>query len=476
MRTIIPVILAGGSGSRLWPVSRKSNPKQFAKLIGEHSLFQQCAYRLLGKSDNIDFENALIVTNEDYRFMVKQQLADIGLDIGSIITEPEGRNSAPAILAACLSVIKDSPDAVLLVCPSDHLISDKSLFHNAVREGLLALDDGRIVTFGVTPTRAETGYGYLSIGKKYKNNTFIVNAFIEKPSLEKATNMLQSEGFLWNSGIFLFRAKDLIAEFQRYSIESLGLVQKALEFAELDIGFLRLEAEYWLKLQSISIDYAVMEKSKKLIAVPLDCEWSDLGSWSSIWNEVDRDEKDVAKNENALSIDCESVLLWSESNNQQVVGLGLKDLVVVSTSDAILVADKNRTEEVKTIVEIMKSEDIKQAEIFPKDYRPWGWFESLVTSSRFQVKRLLVNPGSSLSLQSHHHRSEHWVVVHGTAEVYVDGKLEILGEGQSAYIPLGSKHRLKNPGKLPMILIEVQTGSYLGEDDIIRYEDAYNRK
>ncbi|MFL2787528.1 MAG: mannose-1-phosphate guanylyltransferase/mannose-6-phosphate isomerase [Paracoccaceae bacterium] len=474
MTKIIPIILAGGSGTRLWPLSRKSYPKQFSNLVGNQTLFQQSALRLLS-SDLIAFSQPVILTNSDFRFIVADQLQEVGIDPGHILIEPVGKNTGPAILAASLFALKNDPDAVLLVAPSDHVILDEAEFHAAVNLGLSEAKSGKIVTFGITPDRPETGYGYLELVSISNNNPVKLKRFVEKPDLNTAQDMLDSKNYLWNSGIFIFRANDIVNAFKMYTPNLLTPVRSAIENGQPDLGFFRLDPAAWAECQNISIDYAVMEHADNLIAVPLSAGWSDLGDWSAVWKEQGPDNKGIVASQNVTEIECQNVLLRSESDSQHLVGLGLKDIVAIAMPDAVLVAHKDSVQDVKQVVIKLKENGIQQAEVSQKDHRPWGWFEILVTQGRFQVKRILVNPGAALSLQSHNHRSEHWIVVEGTIRVTVDDKIQLLTEGQSVFIPSGAVHRMENPGKVPMILIEVQTGAYLGEDDIIRYEDIYSR-
>ena len=476
-KSITPVLLCGGSGTRLWPLSRKSYPKQFVPLMGEETLFQASAKRLSGTGDALAFQPPLVLTNSDFRFIVTEQLMGIGLDPGAILIEPEGRNTAPAILAAALRVAASDPDAVMLVAPSDHVVPDAEAFHAAVAQGLAAVEDGDLVTFGIAPDRPETGYGYLELSAKPSGSGLPVklSRFVEKPDAARAEEMLAAGTYMWNAGIFLFRARDIIAAFEAHSPSLLAPVQAALADALPDLGFLRLAPGPWSGAEDISIDYAVMERAPNLSVVPFTAAWSDLGGWDAVWRDSGPDAAGVVTSGGATAIDCEDTLLRSDSERLEVVGIGLKNVMAIAMNDAVLVADLSRAQDVKKAVDALKAKGAAQATSFPKDHRPWGWVETLVTGSRFQVKRIVVHPGASLSLQSHFHRSEHWVVVQGTARVTRGDEVSLLTENQSIYLPLGCVHRLHNPGKVPMALIEVQTGTYLGEDDIVRYEDAYAR-
>ena len=469
---ITPVLLCGGSGTRLWPLSRKTYPKQFAALVGDTTLFQASAERLAGDG----YAAPVVVTNSDFRFIVAEQLQDVGIDPGAILIEPEGRNTAPAVLAAACHLIECDPDAIMLVAPSDHVVPDADAFRAAVAVGLKAANAGQLVTFGITPTRAETGFGYLELAEAPKGGDAVkLTAFVEKPEAARAVEMVESGRYLWNGGIFLFRARDIVDAFKAHAPDLLDPVDAACKNAEIDLGFVRLNPDDWARADDISIDYAIMEKADNLSVVPYSAGWSDLGSWDAVWQEMARDADGVALSDSATAIDCTDTLLRSEAAGLEVVGIGLDNIVAVAMPDAVLIAKKSRGQDVKRAVSELKAKGVAQATAFPKDHRPWGWFESLVVGGRFQVKRIHVHPGAALSLQSHHHRSEHWIVVQGTAKVTVDDEVKLVTENQSVYIPLGAVHRMENPGKVPMVLIEVQTGSYLGEDDIIRYEDVYAR-
>lgn len=472
MDNITPILLSGGAGTRLWPVSRKALPKQFAQLIGEESLFVGAAKRLAA----LNLDAPIIVTGEDYRFLVRDQLAQAQVEAGHVLIEPDGRNTAPAILAAALIAQETNPKALLLAAPSDHLIADTQAFGEAIAKGVEAAQNGAIVTFGIAPTRPETGYGYLELTSKNDGTPVVpLSRFVEKPDAETATAMLASGAYLWNAGIFLFRADTLVDAFATYQPTMLEKVRAAVEGRTEDLGFERLDMQAWSDVESISIDYAIMEKSDHVMVVPYNRSWSDLGDWDALWRESTPDDDGVVTVGDATALDCTSTYLRSDSDDLAVVGIGLDNLMVVATQDAVLVADKSKAQNVKQAVDVLGKKGSKQAEAFPRDHRPWGWYDVLALSERFQVKRIVVNPGAALSLQSHMHRAEHWIVVSGTARVTVDGSIKLVGENESVYVPLGAKHQLENPGKVPMELIEVQSGSYLGEDDIVRYDDPYRR-
>lgn len=472
---IHPLLMCGGSGTRLWPLSRKSYPKQFARLTGEESLFQASARRLAGEG----FAAPMVVAGSDFRFIVTEQLAAVEIAPATILIEPAARNTAPAVLAGALALEAREPDALMLVAPSDHVIPDAARFRAAVLAAVPAAREGQLVTFGIRPDRAETGYGWLELSTQpeagFAPLPQPLRRFVEKPDAARAQQMLDDGHHLWNAGIFLFTTRTLIAAFEAHAPAILAQVRRALDESQTDLGFVRLAAEPWAALDDISIDYAVMEKAANLTAVPYGGVWSDLGGWEAVWREMGPDADGVVTQGAATALECRDSLLRSEAEGLQLVGIGLEGIVAVAMPDAVLVARKDRAQEVKNAVAALKARGAQQAETFPRDYRPWGWFESLVVGGRFQVKRIVVHPGAALSLQSHHHRAEHWIVVEGTARVTIDERVELLAENQSVYIPLGAVHRLENPGKVPLTLIEVQTGAYLGEDDIIRYEDIYAR-
>ena len=476
MIKIQPVLLCGGSGKRLWPLSRKSHPKQFSKVNGETTMFQASALRVQS-SEIAQFEPPMTLTNSDFRFLVKQQLSEFNIDHADILIEPESKNTSAAILAASLHAYSRDHDAILLVTPSDHVIPDIHNFHRAITCGLTKVLKGAIAVFGIEPSHPETGYGYLKVSRSSepRSGCVRVEKFIEKPDLWQAKQFLSSGDFLWNAGIFLFRAKDMIQAFEQHSPESLVLVRKSVNNATIDLGFLHLESTKWSELEDISIDNAIMEKIENIVAVRYDAKWSDLGGWDAIWAESTKDPEGNAASDRAHVVGCTNTLLRTESEGQQIIGLGLNNVMAVAMSDAVLVANMDQAQNVKIAVDLLKARGVSQAETYPKDYRPWGWFESLIIANGFQVKRISVSPKSALSLQSHRCRSEHWIVVEGTAQVEIDDVVQTLIKGQSTFIPLGAKHRLTNTTDEPLLLIEVQLGDYLGEDDIIRYEDIYAR-
>lgn len=474
-RLIHPVILCGGSGTRLWPVSRLAYPKQFSHLVGDESLFQAAVRRLTGAG----FAPPVIVTSAEFRFIVRDQLQALGTVPATILIEPEARNTAPAILAAALWLRKTAPAGLVLVAPSDHLITAPDAFRDAVAHAVRRADAGAIVTFGIAPEKPETGYGYLELAGCLADSNpqepVKLSRFIEKPDVARAEEMAGSGRHLWNAGIFLFRVDAMISAFNKLAPDIMPPVARAVEAAEADLAFVRLDAEAWSAAPAISIDYAVMEKTDNLWVMPYGGNWSDLGGWDAIWGESARDGNGVASHGAVTALGCHNSLLRSEDDGMTLVAIGLDDIVAVAMPDAVLIARKSECQKVKDVVASLRQRKARQADAFRRDHRPWGWFESLSLGRRFQVKRIVVHPGAALSLQSHHHRSEHWIVVEGTAKVTIGTTSQLVSENQSVYIPLGERHRLENPGRLPMVLIEVQTGAYLGEDDIIRYEDVYAR-
>jgi mannose-1-phosphate guanylyltransferase/mannose-6-phosphate isomerase len=445
-------------------------PKQFLPLAGDDSLLVQTLHRLGGLSE---MEAPIVVCNEEHRFLVAEQLRGCGVKPSALLLEPEGRNTAPAVAAAALQAQTLDPEAVLLVLPADHVISQPAAFVEAVARGLPAARAGHLVTFGIVPTAPETGYGYIRRAGSWAEGVFHLERFVEKPDLATAQGYLESGDYLWNSGMFLLRADSYLAELERFAPAMLKAVRAALSGACQDLDFVRLDPAAFSECPSDSIDYAVMEHTSLGMVVPLACGWSDVGSWSSLWEVADKDGQGNTLDGDVLLHDVDNSYIRAES--RLVAAVGLEDVVIVETADAVLVADKNRVQDVKHIVSTLKQLKRDEATLHKRVYRPWGSYESLVSAGRFQVKRIVVNPGQQLSLQMHHHRAEHWIVVSGTATVTCNDKEFLLGEDQSTYIPLGNRHRLSNPGVIPLEIIEVQTGSYLGEDDIVRFQDVYGR-
>ncbi|WP_100641020.1 mannose-1-phosphate guanylyltransferase/mannose-6-phosphate isomerase [Alteromonas facilis] len=464
-----PVVLAGGTGSRLWPKSRKALPKQFLSLTSDKTMLQDT----LGRLSGTPAEHPIIICNDAHRFLVAEQLRQSGVDHGGIILEPVGRNTAPAIALAALHALKQDADAVLLVLAADHLIQDHPAFHDAIAKAETLAQQGRLVTFGIVPDQAHTGYGYIRSGDALGDG-FSVSEFVEKPDLATATQYVESGEYFWNSGMFMFKAQTYIDELRQYAPEILSVCQQAIATETPDLDFIRVDADIFGQSPDDSIDYAVMEHTKLAAMVSLDAGWSDVGSWSSLWETAK--EKDA--NGNVLIGD---ILLENVSNTyinaeeRLVAAVGVDNLVIVETKDAVLVADKSRVQDIKAIVSELKAQRRPEFEFHREVYRPWGKYDSIDNGERFQVKRITVKPGEKLSVQMHHHRAEHWIVVSGTAHVTIDDSVTMLTENQSIYIPIGAVHALENPGKIPLELIEVQSGSYLGEDDIVRFSDRYGR-
>lgn len=466
-----PVILSGGSGSRLWPLSRQNQPKQFLALIGDHSLFQETvlrAQRLQGARAPIT------MCSEDHRFMVGEQLQEIGVHSGGILLEPLARNTAPAIALAALHALRHDQEATLLVMPADHLIEDEDAFRDAVAKATMLAEDGWLVTFGIHPDYPETGYGYIRRGDALADGGFRVERFVEKPDQATAESYLAEGAYAWNSGMFMFKAASYLAELAQLAPGIHTAVTAAYKTAAPDLDFTRIDKEAFAASPDDSIDYAVMEKTAKAAVVSVSCGWSDIGSWSSLWAAAERDKEGNRHEGDVLSIDTRNSLVRA-SDRRMIATIGVEDLVIVDTPDATLVARKDRVQDVKKVVDLIKKSGRQEHIFHRKVYRPWGNYDSIDMGDRFQVKRIVVKPGAALSLQKHHRRAEHWVVVSGVAEVTCDDKVFDLHENESTYIPLGSVHRLRNRGTEPVELIEVQSGSYLGEDDIVRLEDVYGR-
>jgi mannose-1-phosphate guanylyltransferase/mannose-6-phosphate isomerase len=464
---IQPVVLSGGSGTRLWPLSRELFPKQLINLRGgDETLLQATLSRNSGLPDLVP---PIIVCNEAHRFLVAEQVRALGVADAQILLEPCARNTAPAIALAALVV---DPETLLLVLPADHVIQRPADFQSAVSRALPSAEAGRLVTFGVVPSGPETGYGYIRCGAA-QGDTFEIAQFVEKPDRVRAEVFLSAGGYLWNSGMFLFKARRYLEELARHAPAMLEAARASVSAAKADLDFLRVDAEAFAKCPSDSIDYAVMEKTDSAAVVPLDAGWSDVGSWSSLHDALDRDASGNALRGDVLSVDTEGSFVLAES--RLVATVGLKDHVVVETKDAVLVAPKDRVQDVKKLVEKIKQDGRSEHQLHREVHRPWGSYDSIENGARYQVKRLSVKPGASMSLQLHHHRAEHWIVVAGTARITRGDEVFMLEENQSTYIPLGVKHRIENPGKIPLHIIEVQSGSYLGEDDIVRFEDRYGR-
>ena len=465
---LVPVLLSGGSGTRLWPLSREAYPKQFLALTGAHSLLQETWLRLAG----LDVAAPLAVANEEHRFMVAEQLREVGCTPAALLLEPVGRNTAPAIAVAALEALhQHTGDVLLLVLPTDHVVADAAGFRAAVRAALAAATAGRLVTFGVLPQAPETGYGYIKAAPG--EGVRAVVRFVEKPDAVHAAQYLAAGDHYWNSGMFLFSAQRYLDELQRQQPAMLAACRAALDGARRDADFLRLDAVAFAACPANSIDYAVMEKTADAAVLPVDFGWSDVGSWSALWQVAERDAQGNAHRGDVLALDCRDTYAWSDK--RLIALVGLDDVVVVDTDDAVLVARKERVQEVKAVAQQLKQSARSEAIWHRKVYRPWGAYDSVDADARFQVKRITVKPGATLSLQMHHHRAEHWIVVTGTARVTRGEETFLLGENQSTFIPLGTVHRLENPGKVALELIEVQSGSYLGEDDIVRFEDKYGR-
>ncbi|HET8554411.1 MAG TPA: mannose-1-phosphate guanylyltransferase/mannose-6-phosphate isomerase [Rhodanobacteraceae bacterium] len=466
--TLVPVILSGGSGTRLWPLSRSGHPKQFLALDGNDSMLQATWLRLAG----LDAVRApLVVTNEAHRFMVAEQLRLVDCQPQAIVLEPVGRNTAPAIAAAAMQAMVDGDDPLLLVLPSDHVVGNAEAFRAAVVEAMPAAAEGALVTFGIVPTAAETGYGYIKLGAG--EGVRAVQQFVEKPDAETARRYVESGDYAWNSGMFLMRASCYLEELGKHRPDILDACRKAFAGAARDADFLRLDKAAFEACPSDSIDYAVMEKTDAARVLPIDVGWNDVGSWAALWQVAEHDADGNASHGDVMALDCRNSFAWSE--RRLVAMIGLEDVVVVDTDDAVLVAHKNAVQKVRDVVARLKDGKRGEAVLHRKVYRPWGAYDSIDMADRFQVKRITVKPGGQLSLQMHHHRAEHWIVVNGTARVTRGDDVFLLGENESTYIPMGTTHRLENPGKMPLELIEVQSGSYLGEDDIVRFEDVYGR-
>ena len=474
MTQIVPVVMAGGSGTRLWPLSRKMFPKQFLSLTSEMTMFQETLHRLESSESLLGqlITNPIVVCNEEHRFIVAEQLRKHATNAASIILEPAGRNTAPAVALAAFQAVKNGDeDALLLVLAADHVIRDKAAFHQAISLAVEEAKAGKLATFGIVPRSPETGYGYIRADEKGKVSA--VKQFVEKPDSARATEYLASGDYYWNSGMFMFRASVYLNELQSYRPDIYDAVKASMTQTSNDMDFVRVDEKLFKACPDESIDYAVMEKTERAVVVPLDAGWSDVGSWSSLWEESDQDESGNVTRGDVIAHDAKNNLLFSQ--NKLIAAVGIEGLVVVETPDAVMVADKERVQDVKAIVKALDHDSRSEAVFHREVARPWGSYDSIDMGERFQVKRITVKPGAKLSLQMHHHRAEHWIVVSGTARVTVGEKEVLLSENESTYIPIGVTHRLENPGVLPLEMIEVQSGSYLGEDDIVRFEDNYGR-
>ena len=470
MAMIYPAMLSGGSGSRLWPVSRSQMPKQLMPLLSRRSLLQETATRLAGMPD---VAPPLVIANSDHRFMIAAQLQELGIAPSALVLEPVGRNTAAAAAVAAKMVEGIDPDGIVLLLPADHFIQDVDGFKAAVAAGAAHAARGHIVTFGITPRSPETGYGYIKRGTAVGDDAFQVAKFCEKPDLARAEQFLAEGDYDWNSGIFMARADVLLAEMEAYCPEILKKCTSAVAGSYSDLDFVRLDQPAFEACPSAPIDTAVMEQTDKAVVLPLDIGWSDVGSWNALWDLGEKDASGNVITGDVIAVDTEETYI--KGNGRLVTTLGVKDLVVVDTGDAVLIADKGRVQDIRGLVDELKERGRSEHEAHARVHRPWGFYESIEADDRYQVKHLMVKPGASLSLQMHHHRAEHWVVVRGTARVVVGNKEMLISENESTYIPIGTPHRLENPGKVPLSIIEVQSGCYLGEDDIVRFDDRYGR-
>ncbi|NNN28147.1 mannose-1-phosphate guanylyltransferase/mannose-6-phosphate isomerase [Pseudomonas nitroreducens] len=462
--------MAGGSGSRLWPLSRQLNPKQFLRLAdAQFSMLQATIERLRG----LKVAQPIIICNEQHRFLVAEQLRQLGKSDARILLEPVGKNTAPAIALAALQIIQEKGDAVMLVLAADHLIKDIDAFHLGIRNAHQLADEGKLITFGIVPQQAETGYGYIQKGEPLYNGSYTVRRFVEKPKLDVARDYVASGNYCWNSGMFMFRASRYLEELQNFHPTILTACQQALEKAKNDLHFIRVDHDAFAACPEDSIDYAVMERTSEAVMVPLDAGWSDIGSWSALWEVRAKDSCGNVLSGDVMEQSTRDTYVHADS--RLVATVGVENLVIVETKDAVLVAHKDKVQEVKNIVERIKHENRTEYINHREVYRPWGVYDSIDNGQRYQVKRITVKPGAKLSVQMHHHRAEHWIVVSGTAKVTNGDQTYLVTENQSTYIPIGQVHALENPGVIPLDLIEVQSGTYLGEDDIVRYEDKYGR-
>jgi mannose-1-phosphate guanylyltransferase / mannose-6-phosphate isomerase len=465
---MIPVILSGGSGTRLWPLSRGHYPKQFLPLVSSRTMLQETMLRLANVAE---LEAPIAVCNQDHRFMMADQLLEIGIKPSAIILEPVGKNTAPAVAMAALSA--KSENDILLILPADHVIADVDAFHQAIAQAAILAEQGFLVTLGIVPTKPETEYGYIKRDGVLQGDAFKVASFVEKPDLETAKGYLQSGDYFWNSGMFMFTAGNFLKELEKFNPRMLSVCRQALAEAKVDLDFIRLDKTTFSTCPADSIDYAILEKTDKAAVIPLDAGWNDVGSWSALWDVTEKDASGNAISGDVITKDTRNSFIFAE--NKLVTVIGLQDLIVVETKDAVMVAAKDKVHEVKQIVEQLKNLGRGEVDNHRKVYRPWGHYDSVDNGERHQTKRIVVKPGAKLSLQKHHHRAEHWVIVKGTAMVTKGDERILITENESIYIPLGVVHCLENPGVIPLEIVEVQSGSYLGEDDIVRFEDQYGR-
>lgn len=463
---ILPVIMAGGAGSRLWPMSRTLYPKQFLELISNATMLQETVKRL----DKLDHQAPLVICNEEHRFIVAEQLRKVNIDNSDIILEPVGRNTAPAIALAALNMLEKKQDPLLLVLAADHIIQDVDAFLSSIKHAVDEAEKGKLVTFGIIPSHPEIGYGYIKRGEKLGDETFVVDAFVEKPKLETAEKYVASGEYYWNSGMFLFKASRYISELKKYAPNILSACEKSLNKSKKDLDFIRVDKKEFMNCPDDSIDYAVMEQTQDAVVVPMDAKWSDVGSWSSLWEISNKDEHNNAMRGDVLAEDTSNSYIYSQ--NKLVATVGVDNLIVVETKDAILIADKDKVQSVKNIVERLKQKNRYEYLQHREVFRPWGSYDEIAKGDRYLVEHVIVNPGEKTALQMHYHRAEHWVVVKGTAKVTYNDKTYFLTENESTYIPIGVAHSIENPGLIPLELIEVRSGAYLSEKDIVRIDDV----
>jgi len=463
---IIPVILSGGSGTRLWPLSRKQHPKQYLSLADEQTMLQATIQRLQGLEN---LATPIVICNQEHRFLVAEQLQQINIEKPTIILEPEGKNTAPAIAAAAHYI----KDGLMLVLPADHIIQDIQAFHQTIKIAIKQAEQDKLTTFGITPTEPNTGYGYIEKFSEMEDHACKIKRFVEKPNLKTAKQYLEDGNYLWNSGMFLFTAQNYLKELNKYNPQISESCKQAVEKAKQDYDFLRLDPTAFSESPADSIDYAVMEKTENAVVVPLDAEWNDIGNWSALYQIGEKDKNNNVIKGNAITTETSNSYI--NANHHMIATIGVDNLIIVDTADATLVASKDKTQQVKQIVEQLQQQNRTEEQLHRKVYRPWGWYDTIDNGDQFKVKRIYVSPGATLSLQKHYHRAEHWIVVKGTAKITNGEQKELLNENQSTYIPIGTSHRLENPGKLPLEMIEVQSGSYLEEDDIERLDDNYGR-